>query len=172
MWRRRRRRGRHSGGGTTPEASATIGPSGGTVEVTNPSSPLYGVKIDIQPNALSSNTTITISKVENGGHGIAVNIGPSGTIFKVPATVTIPYKDETNEEFLAVVIAKEGETIWAHLSNYFVDTVSNKVSFTVSHLSMYQIAYYTPPAQIKIFFKGISETAKATIREAIMNGPL
>lgn len=32
-----------------PEATATVGPSGGTVEVTNTSSPLYGVKIEIPP---------------------------------------------------------------------------------------------------------------------------
>jgi len=49
-------------GGSEIEASAIIGPSGGTVEVTNPSSPLFGVKIEIPPNSLSQETTITIGK--------------------------------------------------------------------------------------------------------------
>jgi len=60
------------GGGTNsggeeiiPEASAIIGPYGGTVEVTDPTSPLYGVKIEIPPNALAQETTITISKAVN-----------------------------------------------------------------------------------------------------------
>jgi hypothetical protein len=167
------------GGGGGPEASATIGPSGGTVEVTNTASPLYGVKIDIPPNALSQDTVITISKVEIEAQGIAVRIGPSGTIFKTPATVTIPYKDETDEEFLVVFTAEDGETFWTLLSDYLVDPLSNKVSFNLSHLTQYLVGIIDEPPQIKIFFKGGSknldeaqnETAKATIREVIMNGP-
>lgn len=51
------------GGGdnnTPSEASATIGPDGGTVEVTNPSSPLYGAKLEIPEGALEQETAIAI----------------------------------------------------------------------------------------------------------------
>ena len=43
-----------------PEASATIGPAGGIVEVTNPLSPLYGAKVEIPAGALGQEATITI----------------------------------------------------------------------------------------------------------------
>jgi|GEM_PF-3187637 len=38
-----------------------IGPEGGTIEVTEPESPLYGMKIDVPAGALAQQATITIS---------------------------------------------------------------------------------------------------------------
>ena len=41
-------------------ASAVIGSVGGTVEVTNSSSPLYGIKVEVPPDALNTDSTISI----------------------------------------------------------------------------------------------------------------
>lgn len=137
---------------------------------------MYGVKIDIPSGALSQETTITISEEENGS---IVNIGPSGTIFNVPATVTIPYKDEANEKFLAVFSVDEEGANWTIYDNYIVDTVSNKAIFNVSHLSKFSVGIIIGPSEIRFFFKGGSknltdsenETAKATMRDVILNRP-
>jgi len=47
-------------GGVEPEASKVIGSAGGTVEVTNSSSPLYGIKVEVPPAALNTDSTISI----------------------------------------------------------------------------------------------------------------
>lgn len=42
-----------------------------------------------------------------------VSIDPSGTIFNIPITVTIPYKDEAHKNFLTVFTADdEKEEAW------------------------------------------------------------
>jgi hypothetical protein len=48
------------------EAEAIIGPDGGTLEVGNPSSPLYGVKLNIPKGILNKDTAISISVVDEG----------------------------------------------------------------------------------------------------------
>jgi hypothetical protein len=82
-----------------PEASATIGPAGGIVEVTNPSSPLYGVKVEVPAGALDKDTTITInnriSELPAPDTAVKVSktisLSPENIVFNVPVTITIPY---------------------------------------------------------------------------------
>ena len=84
-----------------PEASAIIGPAGGIVEVTNASSPLYGVKVVVPAGALDNDTTITITQsvIEPAIPDTAakvskiVSLNPDGIIFNTPVSVTIPYND-------------------------------------------------------------------------------
>lgn len=80
------------------EASAVIGPGGGSVEVTNVSSPLFGTKVAIPAGALAQATTITISAVSSPPalphdlerRGPLAEFGPSGLRLRVPLKITIP----------------------------------------------------------------------------------
>ena len=93
------------GGGTASStgagkyvATAVIGPAGGTLPFTAAEgSSLAGTSIVIPPNALSASTTISIgisteSVTPKGGKaaGPVVDFEPSGTVFALPVTVTIP----------------------------------------------------------------------------------
>src|SRR3972149_1993499 len=140
-------------GENTPGVSSNIGPSGGTIEVTDTSSPIFGVRIEVPPGALSKETTITLSKAVNSPpfpseskiEGTVVNIGPSGTQFQIPVTVTIPYKDvdsngrldntPISENVLTVFQHDEGTTDWENIPIYNLDTTLNKITFQVSHLT-------------------------------------
>jgi hypothetical protein len=162
-------------------ASAMIGPAGGTVEVTNPASPLYGVKIEVPAGALSKDTTITINKAVNlpsfpfagNSQSVVIEIGPPGTIFGVPATITIPYKDDADESFLGIFGYSEGEAGWTYLPFALVDKNSNKAVFKISHLSGYGLSKFPklPSGTHKFFIsEGFGATARATIQAAIRYG--
>jgi hypothetical protein len=73
-----------------------------TVEVSDTTSSIKGVTIEVPPNALSEDTTITIGEVTNSpelpddivGIGTSVEFGPSGITFDEPVTIKIPYSQE------------------------------------------------------------------------------
>lgn len=83
---------------SAPLKSASIGPSGGTLSVTTAeSASLAGTSITIPPGALTAAVTITISAsavaVAQPGDlaaGPVVDFGPDGTVFAIPALLTIP----------------------------------------------------------------------------------
>jgi hypothetical protein len=64
--------------------------------------PIKGVTIEVPPNVLSEDTTITIGEVTNSpelpddivGIGTSVEFGPSGITFNEPVTIKIPYSQE------------------------------------------------------------------------------
>ena len=138
----------------TTEASAVIGPGGGTVEVTNPSSPLFRTKIVIPPGALDSDIPITIRTLPAlpplaGGAkfgGPSIDFGPTGLVFKSPVSVTIPYADtdgdgiidNTNvpEEFLPAYFHDDLNGLWVLSPNRITqDTVSKTVTLEVTHFT-------------------------------------
>ncbi len=92
--------GEDGGGQSSPAAPGTvtgvvrqvIGANGGTVAVTDPSSPIAGTQVVIPAGALSSATTITISQVTGAGgvpaDVLVIELGPAGTVFARPVTVT------------------------------------------------------------------------------------
>lgn len=103
-----------SGGGgsdTAPganlQASSTIGVNGGTVEVTNPDSPIYGTKVDIPPGALNEDNVVSISlpsaapEVPFPGSllpaGLNISFQPDNLKFNRPISITIPYNDNDGD---------------------------------------------------------------------------
>jgi len=71
-----------------------------------------------------------------------VSIDPSGTIFNIPITVTIPYKDEAHKNFLTVFTADdEKEEAWT-IYDYVMDTIANRVTFKLPHLSKFNCRIY------------------------------
>ena len=96
--------GNSSGDGSQPpsdiiQASGAITANGGTIEVTDPNSSLYGVKAEVPAGALSQNTEISISTTSwtpslPGNiqrNGDIIKLEPSGLTFSEPIKVTIPY---------------------------------------------------------------------------------
>ncbi len=81
-------------GASSPPASATIGPAGGTVTGPN------GAKVVIPPGALATDTTIVIEQSSAGApplpagftaSGQIFAFTPHGTTFAVPVTMTVPF---------------------------------------------------------------------------------
>lgn len=110
-------------------ASKTIDATGGTLSVTDTSSPLAGTTVVIPAGALVSPTTITISQV-TGGSGLpagvlVVNLGPTGTVFSVPVTVTVTYL----QQYLTDNNISDPTTLKIVLMN---DGVANETLLTVS----------------------------------------
>lgn len=110
--------------------------------------------LEVPENALSENTTVTIEAVwaaPPSGYSIvgsAYELGPTGTMFAVPATVTLSY-DEADlqagwtEEELSIWRKTDGN--WEDLGGT-VNTQANEVSVEVTSLSEYAILASPPTA--------------------------
>jgi hypothetical protein len=143
------------GGGQAPEAEATIGITGGVLEVTDASSPLLGVRLEIPAGAVASDTHFSISvpstlpPLDPGDRPAApfVSVGPSGVVFMSPAQLTLPYSDSddngvvdatgTSELLLAILIGT-GST-WEYSENASIAPVTDTVSLNIEHLSLFGI---------------------------------
>ena len=101
----------------------------------------------VPPNALSENTTITVVRAppENLSSYAMVScifdIGPSGTTFTTPSTLTLPY----NENEIPPGVSEETLAIYCHTGNNWerlggtVDKTANTVSIQIDHLSEYAV---------------------------------
>ncbi len=85
-------------GTTTVVTSQVIGPSGGTLTVTDASSPIAGTQVVIPAGALSGATTITIGQVSGAGgvpaDALVAELGPSGLQFATPVSITVRYSPQ------------------------------------------------------------------------------
>jgi len=81
------------------EAAALVPPSGGVLEITDLASPAFGVRLEIPAGALAEGQVININAVidppafRDGRQGVgsAIDLGPSGTTFDVPVSITFNY---------------------------------------------------------------------------------
>ncbi len=138
-----------------PEAEAVIGPDGGVLEVTDPESSIYGTRIEIPPDALTDEITISVSettfdlsvsdKCEFASFTPAILIEPDNILLSKNCTITLPYSDldddgfidgtDFSERFLSVYFALSGSEE-AHLANdYVVDTNANVIHVSTNHFS-------------------------------------
>ncbi|MEW6558500.1 MAG: hypothetical protein AB1349_14320, partial [Elusimicrobiota bacterium] len=127
----------------TPQATAVIGTSGGTLEVTDPNNPLYGTKLEIPEGALSKNTIITISEnisnislpsTDYQKVGKVIDLQPNGLNFSLPVTITLPYEQSVNLNNLLIISYDVHNSKWSipaviHNSN------NNSVKIVTSHFS-------------------------------------
>jgi len=136
-----------------PVASAVVGAAGGTVTVTDASSPLFGTQVIIPAGALVNSTTITISD-ETGLTGLpadvlVIDMGPTGTVFLVPVTITIKYSAKyltdnniIDPTTLKVVLMDSGvasETLGTISQNIANDTITTETT----HFSNFAALGYT-----------------------------
>ena len=101
------------GGTQEPEAEAWIGPEGGVLEVTNPESPAYGVRIEIPEGALEESVVVSISLVSGTpsegstegddvlsyAYGPVYDIDMEGASLSLAAVVRIPLPDDRGSEY-------------------------------------------------------------------------
>jgi hypothetical protein len=106
-------------------ASSVVSADGGIVAVTSSSSPIAGTQVAVPAGALSQPTTLTISQVVGAagvpGDVLVVELGPAGTVFAQPVTVTIKVlpqyltsrgiSDPTTLKVVALTAGAAGETL-------------------------------------------------------------
>ncbi|MBX7116638.1 MAG: hypothetical protein K1X64_20095, partial [Myxococcaceae bacterium] len=104
--------------------SATIGPAGGALEMTDPASPGFGTKLVFPAGALSTSTVISVRPVESAGaqidlagygasFGTALLLEPRGIKFQVPVDMTLPRNVSVDEEDLTLSAIEPGD--WSGL---------------------------------------------------------
>ena len=184
------------GGGTTQTAtdtaSAVVDASGGTVRVLG-SSTIAGAKIVIPAGALDLSTTISIGPAINapgfrpvvGDVNTSITIGPAGTKFQIPATITLPFSAAQRDTALAVFMAESTDESWQYLPDALIDSGLGIAQVQISHLSHFKVASIPPypgGGDIKYYLhpeglNGLPETGDIsksidTMREVINTGPI
>jgi len=111
-------------GVTIVAASRVIDESGGTIAVTG-SSPIAGTQAAFPAGALSGPTTVTLSQITGAGgvpgDVLVIELGPAGTVFSRPVTVTIKVlpqyltnrgiSDPTTLKVVALTAGAAGDTL-------------------------------------------------------------
>jgi hypothetical protein len=103
----------------------------------------------VPPNALSENTAITVvqAPLENLPDYKMVShvfdVGPSGTTFTTPSTLTLPYDENelpagVSEDDLAIYCRASAGGSWERVGGN-VDKMANTVSVQIDHLSEYAV---------------------------------
>lgn len=141
------------GGGGEGEVRPTswekvVGPEGGTVEVTEPSSPIYGMKIEIPAGALAEQATIIISEDESAEPAYplpagltsdypAVNIS-SDRPFVQDVKITFPIQGMPGNvgEILSAFYYRTSDGRWTIVSPTKVN--SSQLIIETDHLSLWR----------------------------------
>lgn len=127
----------------TNGASATIGPEGGVVTVTDPASPIYGTSLRIPAGALDTPVQITIREGNHScafGLGPSVNLSPGGIHFKRAATLTVYLDDaeaaenDCESKVPAFYHYDESSDQWTHNSAARLERLGDAVLCELHHL--------------------------------------
>ncbi len=116
--------------------SKEIGTSGGTVEW-----PGGHIRIHIPEGALTSNTAITIERLNNtniAGMGYAYALKPHGPIFAKPVTITMSWADMADSVGLLQTLGlsyQMDDGVWKFVGADAVNTEAQTVSFKSTHFS-------------------------------------
>lgn len=127
-------------GTTDNNESNIIGSAGGTVTSSNGK-----VKIVIPSGALNKDTEITFSAASNqpsGNIGTAYEVNPDGATFNKPVTISITYDEASLPSGVSESDIKLGTVTnnkWEVITDSFVNTTSNTISGSITHLSTYGI---------------------------------
>jgi pimeloyl-ACP methyl ester carboxylesterase len=137
------------------EAVQVIGQAGGQIVVTNPSSPIAGVEVNIPTGAIQGNLAISISTSTHSGYAVdpnqnispVIDLGPSGTVFQEPVNITFPYDSSKLESLgivdphtLRVFTYDETKAVWLPLETVTIDTERRIIIASTTHFSTFTIA--------------------------------
>ena len=129
--------------------SAVVGPTGGMVASSD-----GALQVAIPAGALSSDVTVTIVPTPppgSGSVGTVYEIGPTGTQFAIPVTLTFDYGATnvagTDPSMLRVATYAGGS--WEILSGASLDMQAQTVSGTTMHLSPYGIVCGTDRRDVR-----------------------
>jgi hypothetical protein len=134
-------------------ALSTIDVNGGNVTVINPGGEYDGCQVAIPAGALNLATDISIQEVPNkdalpatpdGGVSILIEIRPTGTIFNIPITITVPHDPSLeHSDSPQPYFWDEPNGLWSSrgISNIVYDESSDPhtVSFDVTHLTAFAV---------------------------------
>ena len=141
------------GGGSDTTSPEIIGPSGGVLEVNDPTSSIYGTRIEVPSGALNEPILLTMDEIVSGKEppegavsaGPTINFGPDGTAFATEVTITMPYYDlnddglidgtDIPEEYVCSLTYDEGKSRWLYLKKIRQDTENNTITFSARHFS-------------------------------------
>jgi hypothetical protein len=136
------------------QASGTANSLGGTIEVTDPQSPIKGAKVVVPPNALAEsdgNVTISISYEDNLPAPMPNGSSPtSKTIvltkdinqtFLLPVSVTVPYEDKgyDGNTVFAVLRWNSAYNTYEPAGVKAVDTTNKTITFTTINFSRFVV---------------------------------
>ena len=126
------------------QAQGPLGPSGG--EVAASGGGVGGASISIPPGALSDDRVIMISTIDgaifppatSGGAGPSMVLGPPGTAFTQPVTVSVPYdaSQDAIADQLAVFMLNSETNAWESVPVIARDFVNRLLVVEVSHFSV------------------------------------
>jgi hypothetical protein len=129
--------GGHQPAATGPTASAVVGASGGTVATAD-----GALTVAIPAGALAADVTVTVTPTSSpggGAVGTVYEIGPTGTQFSAPVTLSLHYDaaslNGAAERSLRVATFAAGN--WQILAGAAIDTSAKIVTGTTTHLSLY-----------------------------------
>lgn len=143
------------------ELESMIGTGGGQLEITNPDSPLFSIKIDIPPGALEEGKNITISSpalpsdlpLNYLAAGNVIELGPDGTSFQLPVDIYLPFNDTDGDGIVDGTYLSELEVgilfynsstgEWEEIEISDIDVNNNTVKASVDHFSIY-LVYIDP----------------------------
>jgi hypothetical protein len=135
-----------------PEIEQTIGPEGGVIEVTDSSSSLYGVKVEIPEGALSNSTSISISKetVPPTTSGLIllssiIKLGPEGTQFNSPIKINLPYNKSglSTNDLISPFVYSETQSYWYIPIVTSIDQTKEQIEILTTHFSDRVVANYS-----------------------------
>ena len=125
--------------------SGTIGLSGGTVEVTDQSGPLYGAKVEIPEGALDEEILVEMIEDTNPPPLSAeiipvsaiIRLEPDGTLFNYPVTITINYNVEMTDvdDLIVPLTYSETEDYWYVPFVADIDRTEGTVEILTTHFS-------------------------------------
>ncbi len=130
-----------------------IDSSGGTVGVTDESSPIAGTQVVIPPGALSGPTLISIGQVSGAtglpGDAAAVALSPANIAFAVPVAVTMRYSPQymasngiTDPTTLKMVAVQSGSATQT-LRTESQDTGQNTLTALTTRFGLFGVVGYT-----------------------------
>jgi len=127
-----------SGNSTSSNTSNVIGPTGGSVTSADSKA-----TIQVPAGALSTNTAITVAPASGdvplGNIGAVLDLGPNGTTFSTPVTITVKYDPNLIPQGVAessLTLAYAAGTNWNDIPTT-VDTVNKLLIGQTTHFTLY-----------------------------------
>ena len=125
-------------------AQKTISGSGGTIEVTDRADPLYGIKIDVPPNAMTQPVDISISRASTQSPkllgtsvvGETYVLSPGGTTFGDSVKITLPFRGTQVPLVVSYDSVRSPSSI---LPIHSIDYANGKVTVLTNHFSEVQL---------------------------------
>lgn len=151
------------------EAAKTIGPAGGTVEVTNPDSPLYKTKVEFLNQALAANSLVYINGIDNPppfptdicSTGPVFNFHSDVNPFQSNVIITLPYPDSDNdgvvdytgasENNISVRCYNESNSEWEQVQIVEQNKVNKTVTIATNHFSQYAVTIQPLPSDQHVY---------------------